>query len=82
LHYIGLNPGLEEVRRSFQGILPSVLGVHLGGHIDSRLYKKIIRSAVDIAETDEARAFAIIRSDTQSLQSDFGRFYDDLELNN
>jgi hypothetical protein len=79
LHYVGLNPALEDVRKSFEQIMPSVFGIHLGGHIDAGLYKKIIKNAVDISEKDEARAFAMIRSDTQALQSDFGRVCEELD---
>lgn len=78
LHFIALSPSEESVRRSFNTIFPTLLGIRLSSRMDSATFKSAMDQISDSFSVDEARARVRLENLSNQLKSDFFKQYDDL----
>jgi hypothetical protein len=76
INYIGVAPELDEVRRSFEKIFPTALGVRLSARLAPDVFETVLKNAAEVAKVDDARAAAMITSLTDRLKSDQLRIYE------
>jgi hypothetical protein len=76
LNFIALNPNVEDVRRSFADIFPSLLGVRLANRMKPATFKDLIGRMREAYELDEARAHAKLPELVDELKAEFAKDYD------
>lgn len=76
LNFIALNPNVEDVRRSFSDIFPSLLGVKLANRMKSSTFNELIGRMREEYEVDEARARAKLPELVDQLKAEMAKEYD------
>lgn len=82
LNYISISPDLEEVRKSYRKIFPTVLGVRLSARLSKDVFQNVIASAAEISKVDDARAGAMITALTNELKGDAVKLYENRWIGN
>lgn len=76
LTYISLAPSQAQVRTSFEKVFPSALGVRLSSGLRSGVFERVLRSAAQLDQLDDARAASMIAKLTERLKADSVREFD------
>jgi len=76
LNFIALNPKADEVRRSFEAIFPSLLGVRLANRMKASDFNGIIGRVRDAYDVSEARARAQLPELVDQLKAELHKQYD------
>ena len=76
LNFIALSPTMEEVRRTYKHIFPTLLGVRLANRMRPSLFHKIMRRAKEVMEVDDARARVMMGQYSNRLKGDFFKQYE------
>lgn len=74
--FIGSSPSCEEVRRSFNDVFPTLLGVRLSNRMKEHDFKKIITEANKALCVDDARAEVMLSQLSDKIKSDTARVFD------
>lgn len=77
LTYISLAPSQAQVRKSFEKVFPSALGVRLSTGLREVVFRRVMRSAAQLEQMDDARAAAMIASLTERLKADSAKQFDE-----
>ena len=76
LNFISLAPSLEEVRRSFELVFPTMLGVRLSNRILDTEFHEWMRMLKEAFLVDEARGRAQLSEYSDKLKSDQYKRYE------
>jgi hypothetical protein len=76
LHFIALSPSAEKVRKSFETIFPTILGVRLSSRLREDLFKNTLTEIGEAFAVDEARAAVRLAQLSNQLKGDFLKQYD------
>jgi len=76
LNFIALNPDVEDVRRSFADIFPSLLGVRLANRMKTSAFTQIVEKMKEAYGVEEARARAKLPELVDSLKAEVRKQYD------
>jgi len=77
LTYISLAPNKGQVRKSFEKVFPSALGVRLSTGLKTGVFERVMRSAAQLDQMDDARAAAMIAKLTERLKADSVKRFDE-----
>ncbi|WP_018430111.1 hypothetical protein [Hoeflea sp. 108] len=75
LHFIALSPSADKVRKSFETVFPTLLGVRLSSRLKEDAFKSAIDEVGKVFEVDEARAAVRLAELSNQLKSDFLKQY-------
>jgi hypothetical protein len=76
LNFIALAPSLDAVRRSFNTIFPSLLGVKLSNRLRSDVFQTVIGKIREASGLGEARARALASELSDKLKGDHFKRYE------
>ena len=76
LNFIALSPTKEEVRRAYEAVFPTVLGVKLSNRMREESFHDLMRKARDIMSVDDARARVMMGEFSDRLKGDFYKTYE------
>jgi hypothetical protein len=75
LNFIALSPKLAEVRRAYENVFPSLLGVRLANRIKEEVYRDMMAKVREAAELEPGRVEALIATYSDRLKGDFRKVY-------
>jgi len=75
LHFISMSPTENQVRKSFNTVFPTILGIRLSNRLDKATFVKAIYEIGEAYKVDEARALVKLSELSNHLQSDFLKQY-------
>ena len=81
LNFIALSPTTEEVRRAYEAVFPTLLGIKLSNRMREDLFQELMRNAKDAMSVDDARARVMMGEYSDRLKGDFYKQYE-VELAN
>lgn len=76
LSFLDVLPSLDEVRKSFGSIFPTILGIRLSNRISEGDFAGFLKKYSDLAGVDPARAEVMLASYSNRLKSDSSRDYE------
>jgi hypothetical protein len=76
LNFIALAPKLADVRKAYENVFPSLLGVRLANRVKEEVFRDMMHKIKDANELEPGRREALIAKYSDQLKSDFRRFYD------
>lgn len=76
LNFVALSPTTEQVRRSYNTVFPSLLGVRLSNRMREDIFHDTLRRIREISEVDEARAKALMAEMSDKLKGDKFKTYE------
>lgn len=76
LNFICLSPTTEEVRRSYEEIMPSLLGVQLSNRMREDVFHDVMRRLDEASQIDDARAKVAMSDLSNRLKGDFFKRYE------
>lgn len=75
LNFFSFAPSASEVRRTFENIFPSSLGVQLSRRMDEGTFRQIMKDVRNAEDFEDARREAVMAECADRLKSDFERRY-------
>lgn len=76
LNFVALSPNFEEVRKSYNTVFPSLLGVRLANRMREDIFHDVMGKAREYLEIDEARVKVILATMSNTLKGDTNKQYD------
>lgn len=76
LNFIALSPTTEEIRRSYEAVFPTLLGIKLSNRMREDLFHGLMKDAKDAMEVDDARARVMMGEYSDRLKGDFFKEYE------
>lgn len=76
LNFIALSPSTEEVRRSYNTIFPTLLGVRLSNRMRDEVFHDVMNRTKKVKLVDEARAQAMMTNLSNRLKGDNFKKYE------
>lgn len=76
LNFISLSPSTEEVRRSYEFIFPTILGVRLSNRMREEVFDDVLKRAGEVRNTDPARCRAMMADMSNKLKGDLYKQYE------
>ena len=76
LHYIALVPSRKDVKKTYQSVFPTILGIKMAGRISPEEYHKLLARIQKASKDEPARLKVKIEDEINKLQGDFIREYD------
>lgn len=76
LNFVALSPTTEEVRRSYNTIFPTLLGVRLSNRMREDVFHDVMRRAKEVKRVDEARAAVMMSEMSNQLKGDSYKTYE------
>ncbi|GGF59761.1 hypothetical protein GCM10011332_11780 [Terasakiella brassicae] len=76
LNFISLAPSAAEVRKSYQNVFPTLLGIRLSDRIKETVFLSMMKSVNEAQQHDDARVHAKVREMTNLLMADMVKKYD------
>jgi hypothetical protein len=76
LNFIALSPSTEEVRKAYESVFPTLLGVKLSNRMREDLFHGLMRKAKDVMAVDDARARVMMGEYSNRLKGDFFKRYE------
>ena len=76
LNFIALSPTTEEVRRAYEAVFPTLLGIKLFNRMREDLFQELMRNAKDAMSVDDARARVMMGEYSDRLKGDFYKQYE------
>ena len=76
LNFIALSPATEEVRRSYNTVFPTLLGIRLSNRMKKGVFHDVMRKVQDVRKVDEARANAMMMEMSNELKGDNFKKYE------
>ena len=70
LNFVALSPATAEVRKSYNSVFPTVLGVKLSNRMREDVFQDVMKRAKDVRAVDEARARAMMTELSNRLKGD------------
>ncbi len=75
IKYMAFSPKYNEVKKMYNSIFPSIMGIKLVRRIDPEIITKLISKVGEINEIEEGRKLAKIHELSDKLKSDFKKYY-------
>jgi len=69
INFISLAPSMSEVRRIYDSIFPTLLGIKLSGRMKETVYKEMLKQVVELNRVDEARAKSMMATMADELKA-------------
>ncbi|MGY4457760.1 hypothetical protein [Bradyrhizobium sp. LB13.1] len=76
LNFIALAPSVDDVRKSFATIFPSVLGVRLSNRLRPQTFERVLEQIKEASELGEARAKTLAAELSDKLKGDQYKTYE------
>ena len=76
INYVAFSPSTAEVRRSYEAVFPTLLGVRLSNRMPSETFHKVMVRAKEVLELDSARQSVIASDAANRLKAEFNKEYD------
>ena len=76
LNFIALSPTTEEIRRAYETVFPTLLGVKLSNRMREDLFHKLMENVKDVMSVDDARARVMMDEYSNHLKGDFYKQYE------
>ena len=76
LNFIALSPTTEEVRRAYETVFPTLLGVKLSNRLREDLFHDLMRKVKDAMSVDDARARVMMGEYSDRLKGDSYKQYE------
>lgn len=76
LNFISLAPSAADLRRSYETIFPSLLGVRLSNRLRPEVYADVLAKVEDAGKISDARARALVSELSDKLKGDQFRTYE------
>ena len=76
LNFIALSPTLSTIRKNYESIFPTLLGIKLSNRMREELYRSVMRKIRDVREVDEARAIVKMSELSNQLKGDNYKEYE------
>ena len=76
LNFIALSPTTEEIRRAYETVFPTLLGVKLSNRLREDLFHDLMRKVKDTRSVDDARARVMMSDYSDRLKGDFYKQYE------
>ena len=81
LNFIALSPTTAQVRKAYEAVFPTLLGLKLSNRMREDLFQGLMRKARDMASVDDSRARVMMSEYADRLKGDFYKSYE-IELEN
>ncbi|WP_148272202.1 hypothetical protein [Micromonospora maris] len=75
LNFLTFAPSVDQARRTFSNVFPSLLGIHLSRRLDEATFHKLMDDVQKAELMDEARRSAAMASLADRLKSDLSKRY-------
>ena len=75
LNFIAMSPKYAEVRRAYENIFPSLLGVRLANRVKEEVYRDMMTKVREASLLEPGRVESVIATLSDQLKSDFVRVY-------
>jgi hypothetical protein len=76
LNFVALSPNFEEVRRSYNTVFPTLLGIRLANRMREDIFHDVMGKAREYLDIDEARVKVILATMSNDLKGDTAKQYD------
>ena len=76
LNFIALSPTTEEIRRSYEAVFPTLLGVKLSNRMREDSFHKLMEDVKDVMSVDDARARVLMDEYSNRLKGDSYKQYE------
>jgi hypothetical protein len=76
LNFIAFAPQLAEVRRAYESVFPSLLGVQLGNRVREEVFRDMLAKVQEANQLEPGRRESLIASYSDELKSNFRREYE------
>jgi hypothetical protein len=76
LNFIALSPTTADVRRTYENVFPSILGVRLSNRMREDVFHSVMKSAGEVGQVDDARAKVMMSELSNKLKGDFFKRYE------
>lgn len=76
LNFIALSPTAVEVRKAYENVFPTLLGVRLSGRMREETFHQLLDKARAVSKMEPARIGAVMGSMSDELKGDFYKRYD------
>lgn len=76
LNFIALSPTTEEIRRSYETVFPTLLGVKLSNRMREDLFHKLMENVKEAMSVDDARARVMMDEYSNRLKGDSYKQYE------
>ena len=76
LNFVALSPTTEQVRRSYNAVFPTLLGVRLSNRLREDIFRDTLRRIKEVGDVDEARAKALMAEMSDQLKGDNYKTYE------
>ncbi len=76
VNFIALSPSMEEVRRSYRSVFPTMLGIKLSNRMREDLFHDLMQNAKSVMRVDEARARVMMEEFANKLKGDLYKEYE------
>ena len=75
LQYVALAPSTEAVRRAYEKVFPSLLGIKLSNRMKDDDFNSLMENAREVGSVDDARARVMLADYSDKLKSDLEKEY-------
>lgn len=75
LNFFALSPSMDQVRRTYRTVFPSLLGLRLSKRMDEEAFCDLMKKVTEAGELEPSRRLSAISSYSDRLKSDFRRQY-------
>ena len=76
MNFIALSPTLSTVRKNYESIFPTLLGIKLSNRMREELFNGVMREIREVREVDEARAIVKMSELSNQLKGDNYKKYE------
>ena len=76
LNFIAFSPTGEEVRKAYEAVFPTLLGIKLSNRMREDLFRKLMQDASNLATIDDARTRVKMSEYSNRLKGDFFKEYE------
>ena len=76
MNFIALSPTTEEIRRAYEAVFPTLLGVKLSNRMREDLFHKLMENVKDAMSVDDARVRVMMDEYSNHLKGDSYKQYE------
>lgn len=77
LNFIALSPTTEDVRRTYNNVFPTILGVRLSNRMKDSVFHALMQKAKELNDVDDARARVMMGNLADKLKGDYFKQYEE-----
>ena len=76
LNFVALAPKLADVRKAYESVFPSLLGVCLANRVKEDVFRDMMTKIKEAQDLEPGRREALIAQYSDQLKGDFRKVYD------